>query len=77
MIPSSSTPTYSPDWYYADFHKYISSIIKIESQEKQPFSWSVFNTLNMSTYLVEFYLAMTNMASEIFQKNNLYAWTDV
>ena len=34
-FPSS---TFSPDWYCADFCKYISSIIKIQSQEKEPFS---------------------------------------
>ena len=28
-FPSLSTTTYSPDWYCADFCKYISSIIKI------------------------------------------------
>ena len=37
-IPSSPTPTYSPDCYYADFRKYNSSIMKIQSQEKEPFS---------------------------------------
>ena len=64
---SSSTPTYSPDWCCADFWKYISCIIKIQSQQKETFSWTVFNTLMHQHHLVEFYLTMAKKVFEVFQ----------
>ena len=68
VIPSSSTPTYSPDWYCADFRKYISSITKYGHKKKSLFHEVFLTRLTCQHHLIEFYLAMTNMASEIFQK---------
>ena len=77
MIPSSSTPTCSPDYYSADFRKYISYIIKIQSQEKEPFSWSVFNTFNMSTPPCWILFSNDKYGIGNLSKNNLYPWSDV
>ena len=77
MVPSSSTPTYSPDWYSADFCKYISSIIKIQPQETEPFSWSVFNTFNMSTPPCWILFSNDKYGIGNLSKNNLYARSGV
>ena len=68
MIPSSSTTTYSPEWYCAGFCKYISSIIKIQSQKRSLFLAVFLTRLICQHHLVEFCSEMTNMTSEIFQK---------
>ena len=59
--------TYSPDWYCADFCKYISSIIKIQSWEKGPFHKVFLPILTQQHHLIEYYLTVTKIALEIFQ----------
>ena len=61
----SPTLTYYPDRQSGDFCKYMSSAIKIMSQEKKPFSWTVFNHFNASAPLVEFHLTMAKTGLEI------------
>ena len=63
-FPSS---TFSPDWYCADFCKYISSIIKIQSREKEPFHKGLLTLLTHQHHLAEYYLTVTKVALEIFQ----------
>ena len=63
-FPSS---TFSRDWYCADFCKYISSIIKIQSREKKPFHKVFLTLLTHQHRLVEYYLTTTKKALEIFQ----------
>ena len=63
-FPSS---TYSPDWYCADFCKYITSIIKIQSREKVPFHKVFLTLLAHQQHLVEYYLTMTKIALKIFE----------
>ena len=63
-FPSS---TYYPDWYHADFCKYISSIIKIQSREKKPFHKVFLTLLTHQHHLAEYYLTVTKVALEIFQ----------
>ena len=63
-FPSS---TFSPDWYCADFRKYIWSIIKMQSREKGPFH-KVFLTLpTHQHFFVEYYLTVTKIALGILQ----------
>ena len=64
---SSSTPTYSPDWYYEDFCKYISSIIKIQSQKGILLHELFLTLLTHQHHLVEFYWTMAKTALKIFQ----------
>ena len=63
-FPSSA---YSPDWYCADFCKYITSIIKIQSREKVPFHKVFLTLLAHQQHLVEYYLTMTKIALKIFE----------
>ena len=74
---SLSTPSYSPDWFCADFCKYISSIIKIQSQEKEPFWWTIFNAFNAST--PPYWMLSNNGKDSIgnFPSNNLFTCSDV
>ena len=59
--------TFSPDWYCADFYKYIWSIIKIQSWEKRPFHEVFLPFLTQQYHLVEYYLTVTKIVLEIFQ----------
>ena len=68
VIPSLSTPTHSPDWYCADFHKSFHLSSKYSHKKRSLFHEVLLTHLTCQHHLVEFYLAMTNMASEIFQK---------
>ena len=58
-----------PDWYCADFCKYIyiSSITKIQSQEKSFFHELFLTLLTHQHHFVEFYLTKTKTALETFQ----------
>ena len=58
---------FSPDWYCADFCKYIWSIIKIQSREKRPLHKAFLTLLKHQHHIVEYYLTVTKMALEIFQ----------
>ena len=51
----------------ADFCKYISSIIKIHSREKEPFNKVFLTLLTHQHHLVEYYLTITKIALEIFE----------
>ena len=62
-----SSSAYSPDWYCADFCKYITSIIKIQSREKVPFHKVFLTLLAHQQHLVEYYLTMTKIALKIFE----------
>ena len=63
-FPSS---TFSPNWYCADFCKYIWSVIKIQSREKEPFRKVFLTLLTHQHHLVEYYFTVTKIALEIFQ----------
>ena len=60
-FPSS---TYSPDCYFADFCKYISSIIEIQSREKEPFHKVFLTLLTQQHHFIEYYLTMTKIVLE-------------
>ena len=62
-----SSSTYSPDWYCTDFCKYISSIIKIQSPEKEPFLKVFLTLLTHHHHLGEYCLTVAKIALEIFQ----------
>ena len=68
-IPSHKFPssTYSPNWYCADFCKYFSSIIKIQSREKEPFHKGLLTLLTHQHHLAQYYLTVTKISLEIFQ----------
>ena len=59
--------TYSPDWYCADFCKYISPIINIQSREKELFYKVFLTLLTHQHHHAKYYLTMTKIVFENFQ----------
>ena len=65
-FPFLSTPSYSPDWYCADFYKYISSS-KYSHKKRNLFHELALRLLTHQHQLVEFYLILAKTLLEIFQ----------